>query len=204
MGILLIFSVALILKQFNINPNKKLFDEKIEEAKTNWGKKNLEEITKDEFLKLFKYIKNDRFFLFKRSFNLGINEMGKFDKIFEYQKYKILLVNKGLIFKRRDIFIFNNNEVSNVSKKTIFFKPSNLINLQGIYTSEKNIKEKDLLLKNIINKTVIDDTLGRIPKISSDVIYYNLSHAQDANLVEKRGEVLRDESKARRQNMWDN
>ena len=204
MGILLIFSVALILKQFNINPNKKLFDEKIEEAKTNWGKKNLEEITKDEFLKLFKYIKNDRFFLFKRSFNLGINEMGKFDKIFEYQKYKIILVNKGLIFKRRDIFIFNNNEVSNVSKKTIFFKPSNLINLQGIYTSEKNIKEKDLLLKNIINKTVIDDTLGRIPKISSDVIYYNLSHAQDANLVEKRGEVLRDESKARRQNMWDN
>lgn len=184
---------------------KKIFQKKLDEAETGWGVTKLKEVTKENFDVIFKYKKIDRPIFCKRVFFIGFERIGKIYKMIEVdKKFIVILLKRGLIFRKTDYFIFKNNEISGMSKKCVYFKSNNLTNLQGIYTTLTDLIIKDEFLKNIVNKEIVDDTIGRIQTISSSVVFYDLQHTKESGLLEQRAEIFKNETQQKNKRMWDN
>ena len=205
-GILVIFVLIIIYVKIKKKTGEKLvFEKKLEESEARWGSKQLKELTYDSFIDLFKFKNKDGNFLKRRKFYIGFEKIGKIYKIINLEKdFIVIYLKKGFIFKKSFFFIFKKEELSSFSKKELYFNTSNLTNIQGVYTTLYELKNKNEYLKNIVNDELVNDTLGRITAISGNTIFYDLQHAKENNLLKERGEILKGELKQRNKNMWDN
>lgn len=189
------FIIFLIIK-WRSERMGKLDNEQKKYIKADAGKQDLDQANKTYFLSLLKFGYKEKGLFNKRKLYLGFIKLGYVSKIIEIQdKRKILLIKNSFwqfTDKQKDIFMIDNQEVTNKDSKGIYINNDNLINIYGVFVTVSNLKDKNDFIKSIVDKNIIEDWHGRIKNTAGSVIYYNMRHAQDSDIMQKKIEAERE------------
>lgn len=133
----------------------------------------------------------------------GVNYFGKLTKWVNTDNNHILCeVKKG--FKENfglasPLYLLlstskKDNDISSVSEKVLYLKEGVLENLHGIYYLQSNTK-KDALMKFdtirlMLEKMNYEDVTGRISNLATKVVYLDIVHAEQSDILKKKGDIL--------------
>lgn len=201
-GYIITFAVAIgisyvIFRETGLEKKAKdIKKEHMEQAKTGWGKAELERLSKMELLKLFKFARKENRFLY-----IGTNKIGKISKSLNFGNklgvnikqevsYKLYLIKSGFLGMTKEIYFIADSEVPYQNNKNIFVSGSEISNVFGIFCTIENSGAKFDSLDSLIKKMDYEDLRGRLSNIASQMIYLDMEHAKNSDILSRKIEAM--------------
>lgn len=159
----------------------------MQKSRSGWGKENIENMTKLELLRLFKFGKKEN-----RTIFLGSQKIGKAKKSLNFgfllnekasSPFVFYLIESGFLGRNKEIYYINRDEITWHDDKKIYLENNDMINYNGIFKTIKYLDKKINYLDMFIKKIEKEDLEGRLMDFPAQAVML------DPNQARRVGEI---------------